>query len=368
MTLALPREALLSRYEGWSAYADADPDPEPERLSLAELRALGSSARDEYNDVRARYHAAILVRTPQVETAHEHIWDVLDSNMQGADRVKGSAAIDAPPGLGKTTTVNTLGREFHRRQIARYGPTLDDGDTLHIPVCHVGFHGRMTTKSLNGMIFDFYNHPALHDRRRRPTTDHGLAGAAAESAVRHGTRLFIVDDIHFLKPLTSDGGQVSNQLKWLANEYPVTFLFAGVNLNNRGILEEGGTLETAQTARRWTVLKMEPFQIYTSPDDETWRSFIKTVEKRIVLAHGHRGMLYNITDYLFVRTSGYIGSLMDLVTRGVARAVRSGTERIDQDLLDRITIDSAAEARRVSLAAEVETFRKSRRRPAQKRV
>jgi hypothetical protein len=364
----LPREALLSSYEGWSAYAHGEAAPEPERLSLAAVRALGAAARDEYNDARARYHAAILVRTPQVEAAHEHIWDVLESNMQGADRVKGAVAIDAPPGLGKTTTVNTFGREFHRRQIARYGPTLDGGDTLHIPVCHVGFHGRMTTKSLNGMIFDYYNHPGLHDRRRRPATDHGLAGAAAESAVRHGTRLFIVDDIHFLKPLTSDGGQVSNQLKWLANEYPVTFLFAGVNLNNRGILEEGGTLETAQTARRWTVLKMAPFQIDTAPEDDDWRTFIKTVEKRIVLADGHRGMLYNLADYLFVRSSGYIGSLMDLVTRGIARAVRSGSEHIDQDLLDRITIDTAAEARRVSLAAEVSTYRKTGRRPAQKRA
>lgn len=367
MTLALPREALLSRYEGWRDYADSEAPTEPERLSKGQIRALGPQARDEYNDARARYHAAILVRTTQVETAHEHIWDVLESNMQGADRVKGSAAIDAPPGLGKTTTVNTFGREFHRRQIERHGSTLDDGDTLHIPVCHVGFHGRMTTKSLNGMIFDFYNHPAQHDRRRRPTTDHALAGAAAESAVRHGTRLFIVDDIHFLKPLTNDGGEVSNQLKWLANEYPVTFLFAGVNLNNRGILEEGGTLETAQTARRWTVLKMAPFEIYTSQGDSDWRNFIKTVEKRIVLADAHQGMLYNITDYLYSRTSGYIGSLMDLVTRGIARAVRSGTERIDQKLLDRVIIDTAAEARRVSISAEVETYRKTGRRPASKR-
>ncbi|WP_394278371.1 ATP-binding protein [Microbacterium sp.] len=281
MSLTLERQQPLSTYEGWQTFVDARPLPEPEPLTKRQIRSLDDRARDEYDSARRAFHRDTLVRTDQLRDANDQLLDLLESNMQGVDRVKGAGVIDAPPGLGKSTTLNQFGREFHRRQVARYGETMEDG-ALHIPVCRVWFAGRMTTKSLNGMIFDYYAHPAGRFRRRS-ATEHNLAATAAEAAVRHGTRLFIVDDIHFLKPRTNDGGQVANQLKWLANEYPVTFVFAGVDLNNSGILEEGRLLETAQTARRWTRIPMSPFTVLTEEGDAEWKKLVKTVESRLVL-------------------------------------------------------------------------------------
>jgi hypothetical protein len=46
---------------------------------------------------------------------------------------------------------------------------------------------------------------------------------------------------------------VSNHLKWLANELPVTFIYAGVGLAERRLFAEGLTGDSAvmaQTARR----------------------------------------------------------------------------------------------------------------------
>lgn len=361
--LELERESLLSRYEGWREFAEAPTEEQPDVLSREDIQSLSNSARDEYNERRAIHHANILIRTPQVVNAHNHLWDLLESNLQRGDRVKGAAAIDSAPSLGKSTTANAFGRAFHQRQISRYGEFLDDGETLHVPVCRVGFSGRMTIKGLNQKILDFYAHPSAESRYRRSSSEQMFASQAAETVVRHRTRLIIVDDIHFLKPLSNDGAQVANQLKWLANEYPVTFLFTGVRLIDHGLLDEGtGILEMAQTARRWTLLSVPAFTLENDSGRAQWELFIKSVESRLVLADAHRGMLVNLAEYLYARSSGMIGSLMQLVSRGAARAVRTGAETLSRDLLDDIQIDMAAEAQRAEIEAELAQRRQNRRR------
>jgi hypothetical protein len=91
---------------------------------------------------------------------HLQLGDILDSNLQDSDRVKSAAALDAPPALGKSTVVNTFGRDFHRQRIAEVGEYLDeDRDILHLPVCHITVPGRLTIKGLHMMILGFYAHP-----------------------------------------------------------------------------------------------------------------------------------------------------------------------------------------------------------------
>jgi hypothetical protein len=58
-----------------------------------------------------------------------------------------------------------------------------------------------------------------------------------------------------------------------------------------------------------------------------------------------------LSDYLFARTTGHIGSLMTLVGRGCQRAMRTGTEKLTQDLLDRVKTDAASETARQQLRA-----------------
>ena len=55
-------------------------------------------------------------------------------------------------------------------------------------------------------------------------------------------------------------------------------------------------------------------------------------------------MPVDLSDYLFIRSTGHIGSLMELIRRGCAKAIRTGTESLNQKLFDSIKIDSAAEA------------------------
>ena len=63
----------------------------------------------------------------------------------------------------------------------------------------------------------------------------------------------------------------------------------------------------------------------------------------------------DLSDYLYVRTTGHIGSLMELIRRGCTRAIRTGVETLNRKLLETVKIDSAAEKARKELAAAFRT-------------
>jgi hypothetical protein len=347
--------AVLARKEGWLEYVQAPPRDAPDRLDRQGLARLSPAARGDYDLARRVWHANIgPLRTPQMAAVHEDLWEIADSNMHDGDKVKGAAAIDAFPGLGKTTAALTFARQFHRREAGRLGSLTRDGHE-HLPVCRVSLGAGTTIKALNQAILGFYGHPAT-GRYGRSTTGQ-LASQALDCILSCRTRLVVVD-VHFLDMRRRDGIEVSNHLKWLASEFPVTFLFAGVSLRERGLMSEGMTAAdqaSAQTARRWTRLTLDPFTIGDEPGRLRWRSLLLAIEKHLILAGAHPGMLADdLAGYLFARTTGHIGSLMTLVNRGARRAVRHGGEALTAELLDTVKIDEAAEQARAQLQAALD--------------
>jgi hypothetical protein len=120
----------------------------------------------------------------------------------------------------------------------------------------------------------------------------------------------------------------------------VTLLFVGVGLRARGLLDEGlygSDAAFSQTARRWNVLALQPFGIRTTPGRRTWRQLLLGIERDLVLANTHRGMVAtDLADYLFARSSGHFASLMCLISRGCYRAIRTGAEVLSVELLDAV--------------------------------
>ncbi|MEV5568249.1 hypothetical protein AB0L54_36160, partial [Streptomyces sp. NPDC052196] len=96
----------LSRKEGFRRLAEAPRRVRPEILTPRQLGALSTRARTDY-DKRCRiWHANIgPIRTPQLKALQQNLWDIVDSNAQDGDKAKGAIAVDAFPGLGKTTAV-----------------------------------------------------------------------------------------------------------------------------------------------------------------------------------------------------------------------------------------------------------------------
>ena len=338
----------LSRKEGFKRMAEAPARPQPNLLTRSKLRKLGDDALEEYNKSRRKHHANLgPLQTPQMTALHEDLWDIVDSNEQDGDKVKGGIAVDAFPGLGKTTAVLAFARKFYRREISENGALTDDGHERW-PVCRVGLTSNTSMRDLNRAILEFFGHPG---RFRGTATDFGFR--ALDCVLSCETRTLIVDDLHFLALRNKNGIEVSNHFKYIANEFPITLIMIGVGLESRGLFDEGDSYEDAvlaQTGRRTTRLGMASFMINTAEGRANWRNTLLAIEQRLVLADKYPGMVADdLSDYLFARSTGHIGSLMTLINRGCQRAVRTGAERLDVALLDQVKNDAAAEKGRREL-------------------
>jgi hypothetical protein len=339
----------LSRKEGWRRYVEAPARQRPEQLTAGQLKRLGDAAREDYDEARHDWHANFgIMRTPQLAAIHDELDLIVSAGRQDPDRVRGAAVIDALPGLGKTTAANSFARGFDRAQIRRHGLVTSEGHE-RVPVFRVGLTSNTTLRTLNRMICEFYGHPGVNRASAAQ-----LASYALDCVLSCETRAGIIDDLHFIDPRRKDGLDVSNHLKWLANELPVAFIYAGVGLDGRGLFAEGLTganAVLAQTGRRWTRLELPPFEVVSDQGRQHWAGLLKATERQLVLARACPGMLTGLADYLFERTSGHIGSFITLITRGCFKAIRAGEEKLTAALLDTVRIDEASEQARRQLAA-----------------
>jgi hypothetical protein len=344
----------LSRKEDFLLFAETPPRVQPEQLTRSQIKALSGAARAD-RDRRLRVWHANLgpFETPQLADLHEDMWDIVDSNAQDGDKVKGAIAVDAFPGLGKTTAVLAFARKFHLREVAENGRFSPDGHE-RLPVCRVGLTGNTSMKDVNRAMLEFYGHPGRH----RGTTAQ-MAHRALDCVQSCHTRLLVIDDLHFLRWGRTNGIEVSNHFKYIANEFPVTLVMVGVGLAAKGLFGEGDSFDDAplaQTGRRTTPLDMQPFRIDTDEHRRQWRQLLLAIERKLVLAEKFPGMLADeLSDYLFARSTGHIGSLMTLINRGCQRAIRTGAERLDQELMDRVKNDAAAEKARRELELALES-------------
>ncbi|WP_199754169.1 ATP-binding protein [Amycolatopsis sp. WAC 01375] len=262
----------LARKEGWQQFVDAPARTRPESLSRKQIRALGVQARASYDRSRREWHANLgPLRTPQLAELHDDLWDIVDSNAHDGDKAKGAVAIDAFPGLGKTTSVLAFAKRFHLREIAEHGSLTSEGHERW-PVCRVGLTGNTGLKDFNRAMLEFFAHPGIG----RGTASQ-YATRALDCMVSCHVRLLIVDDLHFLRWRANSGVEISNHFKYVANEFPVTLIFIGVGLARRGLLDEAdaaGDPVLAQTGRRTTRLGMEPFLIDSAVHRRQWRAIL----------------------------------------------------------------------------------------------
>lgn len=266
-----------SRKEDFLLFIETPPRVQPEQLTRSQVKALSEPARA----ARARrlrvWHANLgPFETPQLAELHEDMWDIIDSNAQDGDKVKGAIAVDAFPGLGKTTAVMAFARKYHLREIAEKGRFTPDGHE-RLPVCRVGLTGNTGMKDFNRAMLEFYGHPGRH----RGTTAQ-MGHRALDCVQSCHCRLLIIDDLHFLQWGRTNGIEVSNHFKYIANEFPVTLLMVGVGLAAKGLYSEGDSDDStplAQTGRRTTPLDMQPFRIDIDQHRREWRQLLFAIEE-----------------------------------------------------------------------------------------
>ncbi|BBZ50287.1 AAA family ATPase [Mycobacterium heidelbergense] len=346
----------LARKEGWQRFVRTPARIRPESLTRSDLESLSEETFDDYNRQRREWHANLgPIKTPQLAALHEDLWDIVDSNVQDGDKPKGAVAIEAFPGLGKTTSVLDFAKKFHRREIKERGSQTSTGNERW-PVCRVGLTGNTGMVDFNRAMLAFYAHPGTSKGK---AADYSYR--ALDCVLSCETRMVIVDDLHFLRWRNTVGVEISNHFKYIANEFPVTLVFVGVGLAARGLFSEGHAYEDAviaQTGRRTTKLGMQAFEINSDQGRLEWRQLLLALEQRVVLADGYPGMLADdLSEYLFARSTGHIGSLMTLINRGCQRAVRTGAEVLSRELMDHVKNDEASERGRQELEAAFQAER-----------
>lgn len=343
---------VVTRKEGWQEFVNRPKRTRPPALDRNQLSALGRLDRLRHDEARKVWHANLgPIRTPQMIAAHDALDEIVDSSREGGEKVKGSAVIDALPGLGKTTIALQYAKRLHREQIELYGTTTPDGHD-RLPVAIVTLTGNTTIKGLHRSLCGFYGLTS-----RTGNTD-DLRERVLDAVLACRTKVVLVDDIHFLNSRRQGDRDVINHLKHLASVLPVVFVFVGINIQAGGFLHEnagGSSAERGQVSRRWTPIQVPAFEIRTEPGRRSWHQLLLGIEKQLVLADARAGMLADdLSDYLFARSTGHFASLMALIQRGCHRAVRTGVERLDRELLDQIASDAGSEETRKELQSALD--------------
>lgn len=345
------RQYSPTRLPGWLQEVNRPERVQPEPLTRVQLADLSQRQLLIYNDGREVWHANLgPIHTPQLLALHAGLAEIVESNRQDGDKTKPAALVDAYPGLGKSTAVRAYGCDLFRRQVSLRGETAPSG-ARRVPVIYIALSGNTQIRGLNAAICRFYGLPVSGDADT-------LAERAVDAVLTMKTVAIVIDDIHFLAGSKSNSVRMANQLKYLSNVFPVTLIYVGVGVQQRGILHEGFSPKKnlfAQFGRRTTTLTLQPFQVEDDEGRLEWQTLLKTIEQKLVLAEKYPGMLAeDLSDYLYARSTGHFASLMSLINRGCLRAIRSGHERLDEDLMNQVKNDAASEEARKELEADIE--------------
>ncbi|WP_326657201.1 hypothetical protein [Streptomyces sp. NBC_00385] len=158
--------------------------------------------------------------------------------------------------------------------------------------------------------------------------------------MRRHVDLVLVDELHNLNLGSRAGAEASDQLKYFAERLPATFAYAGIDVESQGLF--AGT-RGRQIAGRFVVIPAAPFSHATNADKDAWRGLVSTLETMLRLHEHAPGTLTAMSDYLFHRTGGMIGSLSQLIRGAAVLAIEDGSEAVTEELLELVPIDFAAE-------------------------
>ncbi|MFF4392535.1 AAA family ATPase [Streptomyces sp. NPDC001552] len=324
-----PPDSPLTTKEGWRHFVAHEPVPS-RLLTAAEKAALPLNERLREEDRRREYHADLpMVNTPTIRKviATSRLLIQLNRNQISARR---GVILSGASGTGKTTALTQLGRA-HELAIRKRHPR----DRNRLPVVYVTVPPAATPKML---AMEFARFFGLALPTRVNVTD--IVDAVCATAAHVHVDLVLVDELHNLNLATRSGAEASDQLKYFAERLPATFAYAGIDIESQGLF--AGT-RGRQIAGRFVVIPAAAFSHAAADDHETWRALVGTLESMLQLHNHTPGTLTGLSEYIFHRTGGMIGSLSQLIRGAAVLAIEDESERITEELLALVPVDFAAE-------------------------
>lgn len=367
--IGLNNKECITNYRGWRDFVNR---PIPERPVLPEKRIWKSwseSERQTYNLSRHNFHSNCPpIATPDLQDFHSQMLLQIARNLDGDDGACPGGLLDGLGTLGKTTILKHLGKRFEQQFNMDYPAEDPKQQDLVIPVAIVTMTSGATPKDLSLSLARYYDTVLPTNTSRITRTD--ITAAMIEAAHLHNTKLILVDEAHFIDMHTDAGQLANNHFKQLMNDTGATFVFAGIDCKGSGLLSEGqANPRKSQIGGRLMYRAIHPMTL----DSPAWTGILTDLEKLLVLGNLPTGTLYDmLREYLYERTGGSIGSLMNLVRKAARVAIESGTETIDRKMLANIMIDYNAEmasthvANMAAAIHEIELKKATRSREAER--
>ncbi len=321
--------ASLTTKEGWRWFVDDVPAP-PALLSHPQREQLDPVERAGHHEHRLSYHARlIIVATPMIRqvVATGRRLVLLNRHQLSARR---GLIVTGPAATGKTTAITQLGKH-HELTVRRRDPTAH----ARLPVVYVTVPPAATPRMLAAEFARFLGLPLTRRLNQAEITNQ-----VCDLLCQLHADLVLVDELHNLDLRTRSGAEASDQLKYLAERIPATFVYAGIDMERVGLFSG---IRGRQIASRFTAVPTSPFAYGTRAQRQQWRALVATFEEGLRLHDHNPGSLLRLDRYLHQRTGGMIGSLSHLLRGAAVEAIGDGTEKITKATLDRIIIDHAAQ-------------------------
>ncbi|MET7610400.1 ATP-binding protein [Streptomyces seoulensis] len=342
----LPPDSPLTTKEGWRRFVEHESSP-PALLTTVQQAALSPKERLRDDELRRNYHADLpLVNTPTIQKVIATSRLLIQLNRQQISARRG-IIISGASGTGKTTALSQLGRA-HEIAVRKRHPR----DRARLPVLYVTVPPAATPKML---AMEFARFFGLDFPTRFNITD--VVNAVCATAAHVHVDLVLIDELHNLNLATRTGAEASDQLKYFAERLPATFAYAGIDVEDQGLF--AGT-RGRQIAGRFTVIRTTPFPYAPGADRDAWHSLVGTLESILRLHHHQTGTLPSLSEYLYHRSGGMIGSLSQLIRGAAVLAIEDGSERITEGLLETVPVDYAAERSHALTAPERPRSRRKR--------
>lgn len=313
----------------------------PVTITRSQYAGASEDKQRTYDVARKKYHRGISnIQTRQMILAHDRIDLRVEGNDGCAETARSGVVLSGMPLVGKSTIMLNWGRRFEldlREEYAvEWEARTSDGATF-VPVIHVILGDGDGPKRLCQKIMNFFGEPYVDAWGEGRLTDHihRLTTSCA-------TRVLLIDQMQNLKMANRSAQQTAAHLKELMDVLPVTVIGAGVRMELTGFLTEGNApaqQDIAQTGGRFSKHPINAYETDTPQGRRDWRDLIGTVGQRLVLLAHHGEDVPALSDYLFERTGGVTGDLMDLLRLGANRAIGT-TERITRDVLDEVPLSA----------------------------
>ncbi|PZF32066.1 TniB family NTP-binding protein [Curtobacterium sp. MCPF17_051] len=285
-------------------------------------------SRNNYDQQRFEYMSQTVVATDSIHDLRNRL---LRTMLINRNAVAGRAGllISGPAGLGKTTAVRALASWTVRRYQRQLPDATRNGD---VPAVYVSVPPPATPKSMIARLATSIHIPV----RARDSAESLRREVAPQLRALH-TQLLIVDEIHRLARDSNENAETTNVLKDLSDLVPCTFVFAGVAVEQSGLLagERG-----AQIAGRFSLARMVPYSANRLDD---WTDVVAGFVQRSCLF----GPIEVDPEYLLERTQGSIGMLhamfVQVIGLKLSEPHESNDERVTQEDFEQAMLPMQAE-------------------------